>query len=324
MVMVETTLGPQPPDTLGWINAHDHIIMDNGYTVVKTPDFRLDSVEKAIEEIGRWQQAGGGAIVDAQPFGCGRNAAKLIEVSQALNLPIVVPTGFQSQGFYLPDHWQYRYDEDEVAELLYAEVAEGVDLNGYDGPIVKRSPVKAGFVKVAGEYQVVPQNMHKLIRAAGRVHQRTGVPILVHTGEGTVGHELLDLLEAAGVPPTSVMLCHMDRNPDFYVHRSLAERGAFLEYDTPSRIKYQPENLVVGLMREMFDAGHGELLLLGGDMARRSYWIAYGGGPGFDYLLRSFTPRLRTEGFTDAELETIWHHNPVRWLTGAREDRTQG
>ena len=117
MVKVETTLGPLPPEALGWVNAHDHVIMEGGYTTVKTPDFKLDSVEKAIEEIGRWQQAGGGAIVDAQPFGCGRNAAKLIEVSRALNLPIIVPTGFQSQGFYLPDHWQYRYGEDEIARI---------------------------------------------------------------------------------------------------------------------------------------------------------------------------------------------------------------
>ena len=137
-------------------------------------------------------------------------------------------------------------------------------------------------------------------------------------GTGVIaGGGVRAVLEAAGVPPASVMLCHMDRNPDLYVHRALAARGAYLQYDTPSRIKYQPEHLVVNLMRDMFDAGYGERILLGGDMARRSYWVAYGGGPGFDYLLRSFTPRLRAEGFTDAELELIWHHNPVRWLTAA-------
>lgn len=317
MVTVETTLGAIATEDLGWINAHDHVIMEGGYTTVKTPDFKLDSVEKSIEEMTRWQQAGGGAIVDAQPFGCGRNAAKLIEVSKALDLPIVVPTGFQSQNFYLPDHWQYRYQEDEIAELLIAECREGVDLNGYDGPLINRSDVKAGLIKVAGEYQVVPQNARKLIRAAGKAHQATGVPILVHTDTGTAAHEILDLLEAAGVPPNSVMLCHMDRNADFYLHKSLAERDVFLQYDTPSRIKYQPENLVVELMREMFNAGFGNQIMLGGDMARRSYWVAYGGGPGFDYLLSKFTPRLRAEGFTEDELQMIWHHNPVRWLTNA-------
>src|SRR5690606_4213410 len=119
----------------------------------------------------------------------------------------------------------------------------------------------------------------------GRIHQQVGVPILVHTDMGTAGDLLVDALEAAGVPPNAVMLCHMDRNPDFYVHRELARRGVFLQYDTPARIKYQPEHLVIDLMRELFDAGLGGQILLGGDMARRSYWRAYGGGPGFDYLL---------------------------------------
>src|SRR5260370_32340307 len=100
MAVGETTLGPLPPGKLGWINAHDHVIMDGGYTVVKTPDFKLDSVEKAVEEMGYWLKAGGGAVVDAQPFGCGRNVRKLIEVSKATDLPIVVPTGFQSREFY--------------------------------------------------------------------------------------------------------------------------------------------------------------------------------------------------------------------------------
>lgn len=315
---VETTLGALPVDQLGWINAHDHIIMDGGYTVVKTPDFKLDSVEKAVEEMGYWQKAGGGAVVDAQPFGAGRNVRKLIEISQKTGLPIIVPTGFQSKEHYLPDHWQYKYDEDTIADLITAEFVEGADLNGYESPVVQRSSVKPGFMKVAGDYQVISENTRKLIRVAGKVHARTGAPMLVHTEHGTMADLILDLFEAAGVPPSSVMICHIDRNYDPYLHKTLAKRGAFLEYDTPSRIKYQPEHIVVNLMRELFDAGLGGQILLGGDMARRSYWKAYGGGPGFDYLLTKFTPRLRAEGFTDTELQMVWHDNPARWLTSGR------
>lgn len=315
MKTIETTLGPIPADRLGWINAHDHVIMDGGYTVVKTPDFKLDSVEKAIEELTYWKNAGGGAIVDAQPFGCGRNVLKLIQVSEATGLPIIVPTGFQSREFYLPDHWQYKYDEDTIAELLYAECAEGVDTNGYESPVVKRCSVKAGFIKVAGDYQLVSPHTKKQIRAIAQVQRQIAMPVLVHTETGTAADELLDEFERAGIPLDRVMLCHIDRNPDFYLHRRLARRGAFLQYDSPSRIKYQPENLVVQLMRDMFNAGLGSRMLLGGDMARRSYWKAYGGGPGFDYLLVKFTPRLRDEGFTDAELHQIWHTNPACWLT---------
>lgn len=316
MTTIETTLGPVPVEKLGRINAHDHVIIDGGLTVINTPDFKLDSVEKAIEEIGYWQQAGGGAIVDTMPFGCGRNVDKLVAVSEATGVPIIVPTGFQKSSYYLPDHWQHKYNEETITQLLIAEITAGADRNGYEGPLVERSPVKAGFVKVAGDYQVVKATTRKLIRAAGQTHQATGAPVLVHTEMGTAADQLLDLLEGAGVPPQRVMLSHIDRNPDFRLHRRLAERGAFLQYDSPGRIKYQPETVVIGLMRQMIEAGFGHNLLLGGDTARRSYWQAYGGGPGFDYLLAVFTPRLRQEGFSEAELRLIWEENPVRWLIG--------
>lgn len=317
MTTVETTLGAVPITDLGRVNAHEHLIIDGGLTVVKEPDFRLDSVEKAVEEVGRWKAAGGGAIVDTMPFGCGRNPAKLIAVSLATGVPVVVPTGFQKSSYYLPDHWQHRYDERAIAELLAAELDEGVDLNGYDGPLVQRSPVKAGFMKVAGDYQYVSATTRKLIRATGLAHRATGAPVLVHTEHGTAAGEILDLLEAAGVRPARVMLCHVDRNPDPRLHLGLARRGAYLEYDTPGRIKYQPETAVIDLMRRVIDAGYGDRLLLGGDMARRSYWKAYGGGPGLDYLLTTFAARLQDEGFAETELEAIWVHNPARWL--ARE-----
>jgi phosphotriesterase-related protein len=316
MSYVETTLGRLPAVELGRVNAHDHVIIDGGLTTVKEPDFRLDSVEKAVEELGRWKAAGGGAVVDTMPFGCGRNVDKLIAASQGARVPIVVPTGFQKASYYLPDHWQHRYDEGAVAELLLAECVEGVDRNGYDGPLVRRSEVRAGLMKVAGDYQLVAPTTRKLIRAAGRVHRACGVPVLVHTEIGTAAEEILALLEAAGVPANRVMLCHVDRNPDLWLHKRLAARGAFLEYDSPGRIKYQPESVVVDLMRRMADAGFADRLLLGGDTARRSYWKAYGGGPGFDYLLASFTPRLRDEGFGERELDLIWRENPARWLAG--------
>ncbi|WP_425145158.1 phosphotriesterase family protein [Deinococcus sp.] len=311
---VQTTLGPLPPSALGRINAHEHLIIDGGYTVVKEPDFRLDSVEKGIEEVTSWREAGGGLIVDTMPFGCGRNVDKLERISRATGVPVLVPSGFQKASYYLPDHWQHRFDAQTIAELLIDELLLGADRNNYDAPIIDRSEVRAAFVKVAGDYQVVTATTRKLILAAGLAHAQTGMPVLVHTEMGTAAEELLDLLEGAGVPPARVMLCHMDRNPDPSLHVRLALRGAYLEYDTPGRIKYQPEPVLLRLMREMIDAGHGDRLLLGGDTARRSYWRAYGGGPGLDYIISVFDQRMRREGFSAAELDAIWHHNPVGWL----------
>ena len=315
MKTIETTLGPLPVGRLGTrINAHDHLFLDSGPGGVNVPDFLLDDVDKTTAEIQRWAEAGGGAIVDTMPT-TGRNVDKCLEVSRRTGIPIIMSTGFHKGAYYWPDHWRYQYDEDELVELISAEITEGIERSNYRGPIVKRSPVKAGVMKIAGEYNRVTDNMKKLIRVVGRVHQQTGTPIYAHTEHGTAAEELLDLLEDAGVPLERVLICHLDRNPDLFLHKQIARRGAFLEYDTPSRFKYQPENVVIGLMRGMIETGYGDRLMLGGDMARRSYLKAYGGGPGFEYLLTMFTPRLVREGFSEEELQLIWEDNPARWLS---------
>ena len=316
MKMIETSLGALPLDQLGTrINAHDHLFLDSGPGGVNVPDFLLDDVDKTTAEIERWAAAGGGAIVDTMPT-TGRNVDKCVEVSRRTAVPIIMSTGFHKGAYYWPDHWRYLYDEDQMVALVHDEITVGIERSNYRGPVVNRSPIKAAVMKVAGEYNRVTANMQKLIRVVGRVHQQTGTPIYAHTEHGTAANDILDLLEESGVPLERVLVCHLDRNPDLFLHKQIAARGAFLEYDTPSRFKYQPENIVIDLMRGMIDAGYGDRLMLGGDMARRSYLKAYGGGPGFEYLLTSFTPRLEQEGFSTHELQQIWHDNPLRWLAG--------
>jgi phosphotriesterase-related protein len=312
--LVQTTLGPLPLGKLGRINSHEHIFVDHGQGAYKEPDFKLDSVEAATKDVAAWRDAGGGAMVDTMPPGAGRNVDKCIEVSQATGVPIILPTGFHKNYYYFPDHWRYSYDEEEMFDLILAECVEGVDRRNYLGPLVKRSPVKAGTMKVADYYNRIEANMKKCVRVVGRVYQKTGVPVYVHT-EATPPFEMLDLLADAGVKPQSILVCHMDRNPDFWLHKKIAARGVFMEYDTPSRFKYQPECEAVNLMRQMIEAGYGDRITLGGDLARRSYLPGYGGGPGYKYLLDTFTPRLLDEGFTQKEVDAFWIDNPGRWLT---------
>ena len=312
--LVQTTLGPLPVSKLGRINAHEHIFVDHGQGPLKEPDFKLDDLEKSTQEVAEWRDAGGGAMVDTMPPGAGRNVDKCIEVSKATGVPIILPTGFHKNAYYFYDHWRYSYDESEMFELILAECVEGVDRRNYLGPLIKRSTVKAGTMKVADYYNRIEANMLKCIRVVGRVYQKTGVPVYVHT-EATPPFEIIERLLDAGVKAHSILICHLDRTPDLWLHKKVAATGVFMEYDTPSRFKYQPECEVVKLMREMIQAGYGGRLCLGGDLARRSYLVNYGGGPGYKYLLTHFTPRLLDEGFSQREVDAIWHDNPARWLT---------
>ena len=97
-----------------------------------------------------------------------------------------------------------------------------------------------------------------------------------------------------GVRANRIILAHLDRNPDVELHRELADRGVWLEYDTPGRIKYRPDSQLLDLIDAMVESGHHQALMLGLDLGQRDYFRAYGGGPGLNYLLETFAPRLRS------------------------------
>jgi phosphotriesterase-related protein len=122
------------------------------------------------------------------------------------------------------------------------------------------------------------------------------------------------LIASFGVEPQHFTVGHMDRNPDLYVHKKIAETGAYLLYDTPSRVKYFPESTFVDLLRGMVEAGYGKQIVWGGDLARKSYLEAYGGGPGMAYVPGQFTKRLKEEGFPDEVIADVFVNNPARAL----------
>jgi predicted metal-dependent phosphotriesterase family hydrolase len=312
MARVRTVLGDVDASTLGITNAHEHVMIRDGLILVREPDFRLDSVDKAVEELLDFREFGGGALIDTAPIGIGRDPDSLRLISQNSGVQIVAATGFHKTKYYLDSHWRFHYSAEEIATLFMEEINHGMDQHGYEGPLVRRSKAKAGVIKVASDYQVINRATQAAIEAAAFAHLATGAPILTHTELGTMGMHQLRLLESHRVVPQHVVLSHMDRNPDLYVHRELAQAGAFLEYDGPGRVKYFPESTLISLMRGMFEANLGSHVLLGGDMARRSYWKAYGGGPGIAYTLEHFVPRLRNEGFSAKEIQQILVENPAR------------
>jgi phosphotriesterase-related protein len=70
------------------------------------------------------------------------------------------------------------------------------------------------------------------------------------------------------------------------------------------------------LLRQLIDAGVGNRILMGNDLGRPSYWKSYGGGPGLDFVLKELRPRMLSNGFTQAELDTLFVHNPSRFFSG--------
>jgi predicted metal-dependent phosphotriesterase family hydrolase len=121
----------------------------------------------------------------------------------------------------------------------------------------------------------------------------------------------VERLQGLGVRPGSIVLAHVDRNPDPGEHAETAASGAWLQLDGPGRTKYWPDSTILGLIAELAERGLAGQILLGGDTGRRSMLRAYGGGPGMDYVFARFKPRLERE--LGSELaEQIFVTNPAR------------
>lgn len=306
--MIRTVLGDIAPANLGVCYAHEHIIIDDSVATLRHPQFHLPSQENAIEELSRFHAAGGRAMVDAMPCDAGRNVLKLARISEASGVHILCPTGLHLPDYYDPGHWGNRYTTAQLAEWFIADITEGIDRHDYSGPMVERTPHRAGLIKIATGREISPR-ARRVFEAAAIAHRQTGAPILTHTEQGELGLEQVAMLEQHGVDLRHVVISHLDRKPDVAYHRELLSTGVRVEYDSAFRWK-SPENPTLDLLGKLLPDFPGQIML-GMDAARPSYWTSYGGNPGLTWLLADFTRMMRSRGMTDELWNRIFITNPA-------------
>ena len=170
---------------------------------------------------------------------------------------------------------------------------------------------RCGIIKAGAGYHHLTPFEDETLEAAAAAHAATGAPVCVHTEHGTMGLALVERLSGLGVAPGSVVLAHLDRNPDAGEHSETAASGAWLQLDGPGRTRYWPDSTILRLIAELAERGYASQLLVGGDTGRASMMRAYGGGPGLDYVFARFKPRLERELGTDLS-EQIFVANPAR------------
>jgi len=302
MKKVQTVLGPISPEDLGVTYPHAHVIIMRERS--EDPDFGIPNVEKAIEELQSFKEAGGKSIVDGTTVGPGRDVKALIDVAKKTSVNIVATTGFGTQDLPL-EKWVFDYSIDQLTDFMTREITAGID----------GTEAKAGALKASASYNCIKPVEEKVIRAVARVQLKTDAPVFLHTTIGTMALEQLEILEEEGVNLSRVMVGHLDRNPDLSYHREILKKGAYVLYDQISKIKYHPVSFVVELILKLFKEGYGKQILLSLDFARKSDLKAYGGGPGYTYLLKSFVPRLKAEGLDEEAILDIFINNPKRILS---------
>jgi predicted metal-dependent phosphotriesterase family hydrolase len=309
--VVRTVLGDVDAEALGVTYAHEHLVIDGGRPVELFPDFLLADTDRMAAELSQAAAAGLRSAIDAMPADCGRNPAKLAELSRRTGVNIVAATGLHHERFYGSSHWSLRVTEDELADLFTADVTDGIDERDYGGPVVRRTDVRAGIVKVAGSAGGPSARDLPIFRAAAKTNERTGVPILTHCEEGTGALEQVRVLTDAGVRVADISLSHVDKVVDRGYHRELLATGAFAVYDHAFRWADR-DNGTIQLIEWAVEDGTASQLMLGMDAARQGYLRSFGGEPGLSFLLGEFSDRLTGRGIPAGAVESMFVAAPSR------------
>ncbi|HET6501705.1 MAG TPA: phosphotriesterase [Amycolatopsis sp.] len=288
---IRTVLGDIAPEKLGICDAHDHLFLNSP----ALPGQELDDTEAALTELNAFAALGGRAVVQWTPWGMGPRTEDLPGLSRRSGIHIISATGMHQVRHY--DQGELKRVYDGLAGLFIHELT--------------RSRVKAGMIKVAGAYHRLDDHAQHVMAAAAEAHHATDAPIGIHLEAGTAALDVLRLLcDTYSVPAHRVILGHLHRFPDTRIHRQVADAGAFLAFDGPSRIHHATDWRLLDSVAALADAGHTGQILLGGDTVTATARSS-ADGPGMPYLLSCLRPRIEHELGSDVA-SAIFADNPAR------------
>jgi phosphotriesterase-related protein len=294
---------PVSPEKIGVTDSHAHVWIES--LSANEPDWPcLNEFEKAQQELNAFKQAGGTTVIDCQPGGAGRNSRQLKDLSTQTGINIVASTGFHLKKYYPEDFWLFSASSQSAEAFFVKELNETMQET-----MGEEKPIRAGQIKTAcpADPAMWPR---ALMEAAAKAASATGTAIHVHTEKGACAIQILEFYTKCGLDPEKLILAHMDKRPDFILHKSLIKAGVLLEYDTFSRDKYTPEKNVWPLIIKLADAGLLDRgITLANDLAYKSEWQAYGGTPGLASLPGIIIPRLKTIGLNQNTIKKITGEN---------------
>lgn len=222
---VNTVRGPIAADQLGRTLMHEHFVF--GY-----PGFQGDTTlgefnREAALQIGinvaeKLMAHGVKTVIDPTPNECGRDPRLLREISEQTGLQIICATGYYYEKESAPAYFKFRASfgniEAEIHDMFMKEITEGIGDSG----------IKPGVIKLASSRDEITDYEKMFFRAAARVQQETGIVIVTHSQEGTMGPEQAELLLASGAAPKRTMIGHMCGNTDIAYHLRILEKGFFV------------------------------------------------------------------------------------------------
>lgn len=332
---VQTVLGTIEPAQLGQTLTHEHLLLDitppEGRSRPGQPmtlensayqrrhssrnphNLRLTSEADAIEEVQRFEAAGGSTIVEATSIGLNRNPAGLQRIAQATSVHIIMGASYYVHNYHPP----------EVASMTEAQLAEGIIRDITEG--VDGTGIKAGLIGEVGLFWPMHPNEIKVLRASAQAQRQTGAPLMIHPGRHPQAPmEAMRIVEAAGGDPRRTIMAHIDRT--LFTHDAmdeLARTGCYLEFDLfGQESSYYPlapidmpnDAMRINHLMHLMAAGYTAQLVIAHDICHKTNLVRFG-GEGYAHILENVVPIMQRKGMSTAEIAAILVQNPARIMT---------
>jgi phosphotriesterase-related protein len=259
----------------------------------------MEDLDLMVAEVRAAADEGVSCLVDGGHADMGRSTAFLRQLSSKSGMPIVASGGYYRQLTY-PSKISRMSEAELVDELVRDARAE-----------------RWGAFGEIGTSDEITSDERNVLRAVGRAHVRTGLPIFSHTANGKRALEQLDIFESVGVQPRHLAIghlcCHFDPQPWRELHQAVAKRGAYVGFDRVGGERAEADAPRVKMLRALLDAGYADHALLASDFSFLSSTKRAGGG-GYARAVTKFVPMLRKAGVKEETLRRILVDNPRRFL----------
>ena len=339
---VQTVLGLIPPGDVGVTLPHEHLFWDLTSASMSAPSDPIgkelfyqpvsletrwwiayhpvnnkDNLRLQDEDVGitvrealYYKQAGGNTIVDAGLDDIGRNPPALAQVARETGVNIVMAAGYYVAHTHPAD--MDSKSEEGICEDIVREITVGVGETG----------IRAGIIKLGCSWPLA-DNEAKVLRAAVKTQQRTGVPLCIHPGvDVRAPFEIIEILSGADADVNRTVICHIDRTfTDPNDRRRLAETGCYLEYDLfgwegyhfRPNVDLSNDRQRVKEIMKLIEQGYLNQILISHDISLRHRLRTFGGS-GYAHILLNVVPLMHSLGMSEEQTNTLLIENPKRLL----------
>jgi phosphotriesterase-related protein len=314
MPAVNTVLGPIAAADFGITLMHEHTVIGPVNWDKQAGNYGRNIQELAKPVITAMEDAkryGVKTMVIASPYDLGRSVELDKMVAGETGINIITSTGMYMQPGDLPAGRSEKETIDRLYERFMQEITRGIGTSG----------IKAGVIKAATSFRRIFPYEEAILKAAARACRDSGVPIITHTQDGTMGPEQAKLLTREGADPRKVVIGHMCGNANLEYQVATLESDISVSFDRWGCGIIFPDVMRQATLSGLLGIGFAGRIVLSHDyipawvlpqpelpdlarplMAEWSY----------THIFRNIIPRLESAGVTDAQVNSMLVDNPRR------------